>query len=152
MKKRSSIMKDLSMLQDDQVNASITTVANDSLTIKGKVTDISQGRSSGLQNISDVIRLISIFEYTLTYDKDKKIKNIKSLKEDQDVISLGYIIGAIYECGPLNCSSSDINDYTTLEIGTDTFKLMFPKNDTAYISFKNSINIFFIYFYNILFI
>jgi len=136
MKKRSSIMKDISMLQDDRVNASITTVANDSLTtIKGKVTDISQGKSSGILNIPEMVRRFSTYEYTLTYDKDKKIITINSL-EDKDEAALGLTIDSIYGCGPFGCNNDDINVYVTLEIGIDTFKLMFPKNNTAYISFK----------------
>ena len=132
MKKRSTIMKDLSMSNtQDQLSASITTVANDSLTtIKGKVYDIETG-DLVLNNLRKKIidqLIIRGDEYTLTYDKDdKKIKNITSNTDggSNNLLAVSLLFSS---CIPL--SGVSCNDEITLEmLDTNTFRIAFKRPD-----------------------
>ena len=129
MKKRSTIMKDLSMSDtQDQLSASIITIANDSLTtIKGKVYDIETG-DLVLNNLRKKIidqLIIRGDEYTLTYDKDKKIKNITSNTDggSNNLLAVSLLFSS---CIPL--SGVSCNDEITLEmLDTNTFRIAFKR-------------------------
>jgi hypothetical protein len=143
MKKRSSIMKDISMSNTQhQLSASITTVANDSLTtIKGRLNKIDTGSfvlNDDLQekNIDQLTK--RKYEYTLTYDKDKKIKKITSEK-DYPLALLAEFLLLFSSCIPLppwiDCND-DEDDEITLEVQRDnTFRIAFKQPD-VFINFE----------------
>ena len=121
-------MKDISMSNTRDLNASITTVANDSLTtIKGRVNRIDTG-SLDLNDLrkNNIDLLINgKYEYTFTYYKNKKINNITS--ETGHALDLLFINTLLLSsCTPLAGVFCD--DERTLEVlDTGTFRIAFKK-------------------------
>jgi hypothetical protein len=134
MKKRSSIMKDISMSNTRDLNASITTVANDSLTIKGRVNKIDTGSLdlNELQKKNIDLLIKGKYEYTFTYYKNKKINSITSeTKYALNLLSINTLL--LYSCIPLVGVSCD--DERTLEVrNNNTFRIAF-KNPNVFIYF-----------------
>ena len=140
MKKRSNIMKDLSVKTQQQlgVNVSQPRILSNINTIKGKVDVIETGDLvlNDLQKKNIVQLIIRGDEYTLTYDKDdKKIKNITSNTADGSTLLLAVSL-LFSSCIPL--SGVSCNDEITLEmLDTNTFRIAF-KRPNVFIYFVKS--------------
>ena len=117
--------------------SSIITVDNDSFTtIKCRVYKIDTGSLAlnDLQKKNIGLLTNGEYEYTLTYDKDKKIKKITS-ETDYASGLLAIITLLLSSCIPLSGVSCNDDERTLEVLDTNTFRIVFKRPDV------------FIYFY-----